>query len=139
MLSNVGDAIPHNWEARQWVAMGDPVFKIRDIIKRENIAVFSSNCSLYGSLSEKVSSTLLSMVPTIETYSIDESFLNLGEFREREVESLARDLRDRVQRWVGIPTCVGIASTKTLAKVANFIAKKRPGYGGVCDLRSAAV
>ena len=72
------------------------------------------------------------MVPTIENYSIDESFLNLGEFREREVEPLARELRERVQRWVGIPTCVGIASTKTLAKVANFIAK----HGHTVSLRS---
>ena len=67
------------------------------------------------------------------------SFLNLGEFSEREVEPLARALRERVHRWVGIPTCVGIGPTKTLAKVANFIAKKRPGYGGVCDLRSSQV
>ncbi len=79
------------------------------------------------------------MVPTIEMYSIDESFLNLGKFREREVEGLARELRERVQRWVGIPTCVGIAPTKTLAKVGNFIAKKRPQYRGVCDLRSSQV
>ena len=79
------------------------------------------------------------MVPTVETYSIDESFLNLAEFNSREVEPLARELRERVQRWVGIPTCVGIASTKTLAKVANFIAKKRPKYRGVCDLRSDRV
>ena len=139
LSNNDGCAVSRSAEARQWVAMGDPVFKIRDIIKRENITVFSSNYSLYGSLSEKVTSTLLSMVPTIETYSIDESFLNLGEFREREVEPLARELRERVQRWVGIPTCVGIAPTKTLAKVANFIAKKRPQYRGVCDLRSSQV
>jgi len=79
------------------------------------------------------------MVPIIENYSIDESFLNLGEFCEREVEPLALELRERVQRWVGIPTCVGIAPTKTLAKVANFIAKKRPQYRGVCDLRSSQV
>ena len=92
-----------------------------------------------GSLSAKVSETLLSMVSTIETYSIDESFLNLGEFREREVEPLARELRDRVHRWIGIPTCVGIAPTKTLAKVANFLAKKRPQYSGVCDLRSSSI
>jgi DNA polymerase V len=139
LSNNDGCAVSRSAEARPWVAMGDPVFKIRDIIKRENIAVFSSNYALYGSLSEKVTSTLLSMVPTIETYSIDESFLNLGEFGEREVEPLARELRDRVHRWVGIPTCVGIAPTKTLAKVANFIAKKRPQYAGVCDLRSASV
>ena len=119
--------------------MGDPEFKLRDLIKRENIRVFSSNYALYGELSRRVSDTLGSMVPTIENYSIDESFLNLGEFAEREVEPLARALRERVHRWVGIPTCVGIAPTKTLAKVANFIAKKRPQYRGVCDMRSSQV
>ncbi len=119
--------------------MGDPAFKIRDLIKRENIQVFSSNYAYYGDLSRRVNDVLGTMVPTIETYSIDESFLNLGEFREREVEPLACELRERVHRWVGIPTCVGIAPTKTLAKVANFIAKKRPQYAGVCDLRSSQV
>jgi len=69
---------------------------------------------------------------------MDESFLNLRKFQGREVGPLARELRERVQRWVGIPTCVGIAPTKTLAKVANFMAKKRPQYRGVCDLRSAS-
>ncbi len=115
--------------------MGDPEFKLRDLIKRENVRVFSSNYALYGDLSRRVCDTLGSMIPTVETYSIDESFLNLGEFNSREVEALARAVRERVQRWVGIPTCVGIAPTKTLAKVANFIAKKRPQYRGVCDLR----
>jgi DNA polymerase V len=139
LSNNDGCAVSRSAEARPWVAMGDPVFKIREIIKREKISVFSSNYALYGSFSEKVTSTLLTMVPTIETYSIDESFLNLGEFSEREVEPLARELRERVHRWVGIPTCVGIAPTKTLAKVANFIAKKRSQYRGVCDLRSSRV
>ncbi len=119
--------------------MGDPEFKIRDIIKRERITVFSSNYALYGSISQKVSSTIHSLVPTVENYSIDESFLNLGEFGDRDVEPLARELRDRVKQWVGIPTCVGVGPTKTLAKVANYAAKKRPQYAGVCDLRSAAV
>ncbi|WP_179639813.1 Y-family DNA polymerase [Tunturiibacter empetritectus] len=104
-----------------------------------NIKVFSSNYALYGDLSRRVGDTLTSMVPTVETYSIDESFLHLTDFREGEVESMARELRDRVLRWTGIPTCVGIAPTKTLAKVGNFIAKKRPQYVGVCDLRSATV
>lgn len=119
--------------------MGDPEFKIRDIIRREKIAVFSSNYALYGDLSRPVGDSLHSMVPTVETYSIDESFLNLGEFSSREVEPLARALRERVHRWVGLPTCVGIAPTKTLARVANFIANKRPQYGGVCDLRDSRV
>jgi DNA polymerase V len=140
LSNNDGCAVARSAEAKALgIEMGDPEFKLRDLIKREKITVFSSNYALYGSLSAKVSAVLLSMVPTIENYSIDESFLNLGEFSEREVEPLARELRERVHRWVGIPTCVGIAPTKTLAKVANFIAKKRPQYRGVCDLRSSRV
>ncbi len=140
LSNNDGCAVARSAEAKLLgIKMGDPVFKIRDLIRRENVRVFSSNYALYGDLSRRVGDTLGSMVPTVETYSIDESFLNLGEFNSREVEPLARELRDRVHRWVGIPTCVGIAPTKTLAKVANFIAKKRPQYRGVCDLRSSRV
>ena len=140
LSNNDGCAVARSAEAKALgIRMGDPEFKIRELIKREKIQVFSSNYALYGNLSGRVTDTLLSMVPTIENYSIDESFLNLGEFQKGEVEPLARELRARVQRWVGIPTCVGIAPTKTLAKVANFIAKKRPQYRGVCDLRSSQV
>ena len=140
LSNNDGCCVARSQEVKNLgVLMGDPVFKIRDLIKRENITLFSSNYAYYGDVSHRVVQTLGSMVPTIEPYSIDESFLNLGEFREKEVEPLARELRERVHRWVGIPTCVGIAPTKTLAKVANFIAKKRPQYRGVCDLRSASI
>ena len=116
-----------------------PPSRRRVLWEKQDIIGLALPFHINGSLSAKVSAVLLSMIPTIENYSIDESFLNLGEFREREVEPLARELRERVHRWVGIPTCVGIAPTKTLAKVANFIAKKRPQYGGVCDLRSSQV
>ena len=140
LSNNDGCAVARSAEAKALgIRMGDPEFKLRDLIKRENVRVFSSNYALYGDLSRRVGDTLTSMVPTVETYSIDESFLNLGEFNSREVEPLARTLRERVHRWVGIPTCVGIAPTKTLAKVANYVAKKRPQFAGVCDLRSAAV
>ena len=140
LSNNDGNAVSRSNEAKLLgVRMGDPAFKIRDLIRRENITLFSSNYGLYGDFSNRVSQVLGSMVPTVETYSIDESFLNLGEFAGREVGALARELRERVLRWVGIPTCVGIAPTKTLAKVANFIAKKRPHYRGVCDLRSSQV
>jgi DNA polymerase V len=140
LSNNDGCAVARSAEAKALgIKTGDPEFKLRDLIKREKITVFSSNYALYGSLSAKASAVLLSMVPTIENYSIAESFLNLGDFHERKVEPLARELRERVHRWVGIPTCVGIAPTKTLAKVANFIAKKRPQYRGVCDLRSSRV
>ena len=140
LSNNDGCAVARSAEAKLLgIKMGDPEFKIRELIRRENARVFSSNYALYGDLSRRVGDTLGSMVPTVETYSIDESFLNLGEFNSREVEPMARELRERVHRWVGIPTCVGIAPTKTLAKVANFIAKKRPQYRGVCDLRSSQV
>ena len=140
LSNNDGNAVSRSNEAKLLgVRMGDAAFKIRDLIKRENITLFSSNYGLYGDFSNRVTQALGSMVPTVETYSIDESFLNLGEFAGKEVEALARELRERVLRWVGIPTCVGIAPTKTLAKVANFIAKKRPQYRGVCDLRSSQV
>lgn len=140
LSNNDGCAIARSAEAKTLgIKMGDPEFKLRPLIRRENVRVFSSNYALYGDLSRRVGDTLTSMVPTVETYSIDESFLHLTEFREREVEGLARELRERVLRWTGIPTCVGIGTTKTLAKVGNYIAKKRPQFAGVCDLRSAAV
>jgi DNA polymerase V len=124
-LSNSdGCAVARSAEATALgIIMGDPEFKILKLIKREKIKVFSSNYALYGSLSGRVTDTLLSRVPTIETYSIDESFLNLGEFREREVEPLARELRERVQRWVGIPTCLGIAPRKAYTAVTSPNAK----------------
>ena len=136
LSNNDGNAVSRSNEAKSLgVRMGDPAFKIRDLIKRENITLFSSNYGLYGDFSGRVGDALLSLVPSVETYSIDESFLDLTEFPEREVESLARALRERVLQWTGIPTCVGIGPTKTLAKAANYLAKKRPQYEGVCDLR----
>ena len=140
LSNNDGCVISRSAECRAEplnIQMGAPYHTLRELIRRENIHVFSSNYALYGSLSEKVTSTLLSMVPSVETYSIDESFLDLTGFPAPEVERLARELRARVLRWTGIPTCVGIGPTKTLAKAANYAAKKRPGYGGVCDLREA--
>ena len=138
LSNNDGCAVARSAEAKALgIKMGDPEFKLRELIRRENIRVFSSNYALYGDLSRRVGDTLASLVPSIEHYSIDESFLDLTEFRQSEVETLARELRDRVLRWTGIPTCVGIGPTKTLAKVANYLAKKRPQFRGVCDLRLA--
>ena len=102
LSNNDGCCVARSQEVKNLgVRMGDPVFKIRDLIKRENITLFSSNYGYYGDINNRVVQTLGSMVPTIETYSIDESFVNLGEFREREVEPLARELRERVHRCVG--------------------------------------
>jgi DNA polymerase V len=140
LSNNDGCAIARSAEAKALgIKMGDPEFKLRELIKRENIRVFSSNYALYGDLSRRVGDTLTSMIPTVETYSIDESFLNLTESGLHDVEIMSRELRDRVLRWTGIPTCVGIGPTKTLAKLGNFIAKRRPLFRGVCDLRSPEI
>ncbi len=117
--------------------MGYPGFMLRERIAREGIRVFSSNYTLYGDMSRRVRDTLLSMVQDVETYSIDEHFLDLTGYPE--IAALAHALRARVRQWTGIPTCIGIGPTKTLAKLANFLAKKRPELGGVCDLRAASV
>jgi DNA polymerase V len=140
LSNNDGCAVSRSNEAKALgVKMGDPAFKLRELIERENIRVFSSNYALYGDISRRVAETLTSMVPAVETYSIDESFLNLTEFRSRDLVEMGRELRERVLTWTGIPTCVGIAPTKTLAKLGNFLAKKRPQFRGVCDLRAEPV
>jgi DNA polymerase V len=140
LSNNDGCAVSRSNEAKALgIKMGDPEFKLRELIKRENIRVFSSNYALYGDISRRVAETLTSMVPAVETYSIDESFLNLTEFRSRDLVEMGRELRERVLTWTGIPTCVGIAPTKTLAKLGNFLAKKRPQFRGVCDLRAEPV
>lgn len=140
LSNNDGCAISRSNEAKALgIKMGDPEFKLRELIRRENVHVFSSNYALYGDMSRRVGETLSTLVPTVETYSIDESFLNFSELRSFDLAKLARELRGRVQQWTGIPTCVGVAPTKTLAKLANFVAKKRPQYGGVCDLRDAQI
>jgi DNA polymerase V len=115
--------------------MADPLFKLRDLIERENIRVFSSNYALYADMSRRVVETLSSLVPEVEIYSIDESFLDLSSFPAQEVVVIGKAVRDRVRQWTGIPTCVGIGPTKTLAKLGNGLAKKRPVFQGVCDLR----
>jgi DNA polymerase V len=140
LSNNDGCAIARSNEAKALgIKMGAPEFELRPLLRRENVRVFSSNYALYGDISKRVNETIASMVPTFETYSIDESFLNLTEFSSQDLEALGRALRQRVLTWTGVPTCVGIGPTKTLAKVANFVAKKRPAYGGFCDLRSSAV
>jgi DNA polymerase V len=124
LSNNDGCAIARSNEEGARGEDGRPRIQLRELIKRERIRVFSSNYALYGDLSRRVGDALTSMVPSVESYSIDESFLNRTEFRPRDVEAVARELRDRVLRWTGIPTCVGIAPTKTLAKLGNFIVKQ---------------
>ena len=134
LSNNDGMAIARTAEVKALgIGMGDPWFQIRDLCRREKVAVFSSNYTLYGDMSRRLNAIYQDWAPEIEVYSIDESFLDIAGVFPRERVAYAKDLRSTVRRWSGIPTCVGIGSTKTLAKLANRTAKNNPELGGVCD------
>lgn len=137
LSNNDGCAIARSKEAKALgIRMGDPWFKIRDLCRREGVAALSSNYALYGDMSRRINEIYRGMAPSVETYSIDESFLDLTGVPvfDGDRTGYGRAIRERVLRWTGIPTCVGIAPTKTLAKLANAIAKDDPALAGVCDL-----
>ena len=126
LSNNDGCIVSRSNEAKALgIKMGEPYFKAKDIIIKNNVHVFSSNYSLYGDLSRRVMRTLKRFNSDIEVYSIDEAFIDLSNFPDNEIEKIAQEIRATVLQWTGIPTSIGIAKTKTLSKVANHIAKKK--------------
>jgi len=126
LSNNDGCIVSRSNEAKALgIKMGEPYFKAKDIIIKNNVHVFSSNYSLYGDLSRRVMRTLKRFNSDIEVYSIDEAFIDLSNFPDNEVEDVAQEIRATVLQWTGIPASIGIAKTKTLSKVANHIAKKK--------------
>ena len=133
LSNNDGCIISRSTEAKALgIKMGEPYFKEKNIIIKNNVQVFSSNYSLYGDLSRRVMRTLKRFNSEIEIYSIDEAFLDLSNFPDNKVEDIGKEIRSIVLKWTGIPTSIGIAKTKTLSKVANHIAKKK--QSGVVSL-----
>ena len=125
LSNNDGCVISRSKEAKNLgIKMGEPYFKVKDLVKRNKVVVYSSNYALYGDISRRVMKVLKTFSPKVEIYSIDEAFIDLSFIDEKGVEDYGREIRSRVLKWTGIPTSVGIASTKTLSKVANHIAKK---------------
>ena len=116
------------------IKMGVPVFQVQQLINQHQIKLFSSNYTLYADMSSRVMSTLESFAPTMEVYSIDEAFLDLTGVCHRNPTAYGQHIRKAVVRATGIPVCVGLAPTKTLAKLANFAAKKWKHTEGVFDL-----
>jgi DNA polymerase V len=116
--------------------MGMPWHQMKDLVKQHGIQYRSSNYTLYGDMSRRVMSVIGQFVAEEdqEVYSIDESFLDLASYPHSDGQTLGRDIKQRVYQWCGLPVCVGIGATKTLAKLANHIAKKNPELGGVLDL-----
>lgn len=138
LSNNDGCAVARTAEAKALgIKMGAPMFMIRDVCRREKVAVFSSNYALYGDISARMNEVYAAFAPEVEIYSIDESFMDVTPVAPESRTEWGKDLRSTVTTWTGIPTCVGIGPTKTLAKLANRIAKSTPQLGGVCDLTSA--
>ena len=135
LSNNDGVAVARSAEARALgIKMGEPWFKLERLAKKHGIIALSSNYTLYGDMSARVMSILSTFSPKQEIYSIDECFLDLDGFPPESLMDYGQKIRQTVRQNVGIPVCVGIANTKTLAKLANHCAKKGfAGADGVCD------
>lgn len=116
------------------ITMGTAAFELQHLVRRGQIHLLSSNYELYGDMSARVQSVLEELSPGVEPYSIDEMFVRFDGFERSQLIEHARQLHDRVRQYTGIPVCVGVAPTRTLAKFANRAAKKIPAYRGVCVL-----
>ncbi len=135
LSNNDGCVIARSNEAKALgIAMGEPAFKKEDIYAKHNVAVFSSNFALYGDMSQRVMRTLAQHSAAMEIYSIDEAFLDCSGLTADGLDRFGSQLRKTVKQWTGIPVSIGVAPTKTLAKVANHIAKRLPDNSGVCVL-----
>ncbi len=135
LSNNDGCVIARSEEAkRAGIKMGVPVFEIGSLIKKHQVHVFSTNYALYGDISQRVMTVLASLSPEIEIYSIDEAFLDLTGIPVDKPGKLAEKIKEKVFRWTGIPVSVGIGETKTLAKIANHLAKSDDKNKGIMNL-----
>lgn len=140
LSNNDGCVVARSAESKALgVPMGAPWFQLKDMARQYGIVAFSSNYALYADMSNRVVEILGQFTPNLEVYSIDESFLDLSGFWQLNLAAYSQEMRERILQWVGLPVCVGIAPTKTLAKLANHCAKKSlAGADGVCDFTTLA-
>lgn len=137
LSNNDGCAVARSNEVKALgVKMGAPWFDLKDLAQQHGILAFSSNYTLYGDMSNRATEILRQFTPDVEVYSIDESFLRVETVAHLYggATSMGQAIRQRVKQWAGLPVCVGLGSTKTLAKFANHLAKKQAVFNSVCDL-----
>ncbi|MHB1677158.1 MAG: Y-family DNA polymerase [Sulfuriferula sp.] len=136
LSNNDGCVVARSAEAKALgIPMAEPWFKLKTLAGKHGIVALSSNYALYADMSNRVMSVLSSFSPRQEVYSIDECFLDLAGM-PGDLTQTGQSIRQRIKQWVGVSVCVGIAATKTLAKLANHVAKKRPEYKGVCNFKT---
>lgn len=133
LSNNDGCAIARSNEAKALgIRMGDPLFKIKDIVEKHHVTVFSGNMALYGDMSQRVRWVLEDYAPSIEVYSIDEAFLDLRGVDNVDFDAYAKEISARCWKMTSIPVSVGISPTKTLAKIASKLCKQYPRLKGGC-------
>ena len=140
LSNNDGCAVARTDEAKKLgIEMGAPLFKIKELIRKHDIKVFSSNYTLYGDMSLRVMQVLSTFAPEMEIYSIDEAFLSFNGMNSFDLTAYSKNIRKTVYQYTGIPTCIGIGPTKVLAKIANKVAKrnkdKNEGVFNLCDTK----
>lgn len=139
LSNNDGCVVSRSNEAKAiGIKMGQPLYQIRDMIKRHNVAVHSGNYHLYGDMSERVMTTLKEHIQQIEIYSIDEAFLCLDGFPEEKLPEFGKTLAQTIKRNTGIPVSIGISHTKTLAKIASKLCKRYPKLNNACFMQRDA-
>ncbi|QWE13776.1 Y-family DNA polymerase [Polynucleobacter sp. AP-Sving-400A-A2] len=139
LSNNDGCAVARSAEVKALgVKMGTPWFQMKDLAQQHGIQAYSSNYTLYGDMSGRVVEVLRKFTPNLEVYSIDESFLQIETVLKQYADptSLGQIIKQDVKDTTGLPVCVGIGASKTLAKLANHLAKKNPQFAGVCDISS---
>ncbi|MFM1759175.1 MAG: hypothetical protein RLY75_445 [Pseudomonadota bacterium] len=139
LSNNDGCAVARSAEVKALgVKMGTPWFQMKDLAKEHGIQAYSSNYTLYGDMSSRVVEVLRKFTPNLEVYSIDESFLQIETVLKQYADptNLGQIIKQDVKDTTGLPVCVGIGASKTLAKLANHLAKKNPQFAGVCDISS---
>lgn len=135
LSNNDGCIVARSNEAKSLgVKMGAPWFQVRELAKKHGIIAYSSNYPLYADMSNRVMSILSQFSPEQEIYSIDECFLDLSGFQSHNLIDYCQQIRKRIKQWTGLPVSIGIGSSKTLAKLANYLAKKNLQFNGVCNL-----
>lgn len=139
LSNNDGCAVARSAEAKALgIKMGEPWHKLKDLARQHGILAYSSNYTLYGDMSQRAVEVLSAFTPHLEVYSVDESFLQIESVLKLypSATEMGQQMRQRMKQWLGLPVCVGIGPTKTLAKLANHMAKKMTRFDGVCDLHA---
>lgn len=139
LSNNDGVIISRSNEAKALgIKMAAPVFQMRELITKHHVCLRSANFTLYRDLSRRIVHTLKQFCPDIEVYSVDEVFMTIPLMESRTIDALIREMRRTVFQWVGVPVGIGVAQTKTLAKLAAEYAKKEKSTGGCFDLFSCS-